>query len=65
MTLKVIVDRDICQNHGQCVFAAPQVFELDEEGELVVLDDEPEESLRSAVEEAADVCPTQAITIDG
>jgi ferredoxin len=65
MTLKVIVDRDICQNHGQCVFAAPQVFELDEEGELVVLDDEPDESLRDAVEEAADVCPTQAITIEG
>jgi ferredoxin len=65
MTLKVIVDRDVCQNHGQCVFAAPQVFELDEEGELVVLDDEPDESLRGAVEEAADVCPTQAITIEG
>jgi ferredoxin len=65
MTLKVIVDRDICQNHGQCVFAAPQVFELDEEGELVVLDDEPDESLRDAVEEAADVCPTQAITLGG
>ena len=65
MTLRVIVDRDICQNHGQCVFAAPQVFELDEECELVVLDDEPDESLRANVEEAADVCPTQAITIEG
>jgi ferredoxin len=65
MTLKVIVDRDLCQNHGQCVFAAPQVFELDEEAELVVLDDEPDESLRANVEEAADVCPTQAITIEG
>jgi ferredoxin len=65
MTLKVIVDRDVCQNHGQCVFAAPQVFELDEEGELMVLDDEPDESLRAPVEEAADVCPTQAITLEG
>jgi ferredoxin len=65
MTLKVIVDDDVCQNHGQCVFAAPQVFELDEDGELVVLDDEPDESLRDAVEEAADVCPVQAITIEG
>jgi ferredoxin len=63
--IKVIVDRDVCQNHGQCVFAAPPVFELDEEGELVVLDEEPDESLREAVEEAADVCPVQAITIEG
>ena len=63
--IKVIVDRDVCQNHGQCVFAAPQVFELDEEDELVVLQDEVGEDLRANVEEAADVCPTQAITIEG
>ena len=63
--IKVVVDRDLCQNHGQCVFAAPQVFELDEEGKLEVLQDEVDESLRANVEEAADVCPVQAITIEG
>jgi ferredoxin len=61
----VVVDRDLCQNHGQCVFAAPQVFELDDDGELVQLQDEVGEDLRANVEEAADVCPTQAITIEG
>ena len=63
--IKVIVDRDLCQDHGQCVFAAPQVFELDEEGTLVVLQEEVGEDLRDNVEEAADVCPVQAITIEG
>jgi ferredoxin len=63
--IRVVVDRDVCQDHGQCVFAAPQVFELDEEGKLVVLQDEVDESLRANVEEAADVCPVQAITIEG
>lgn len=63
--IKVVVDRDVCQNHGQCAFAAPQVFELDEEGELVVLQEEIDESLRDNVEEATDVCPVQAITIEG
>ena len=63
--IRVVVDRDVCQDHGQCVFAAPQVFELDEEGQLVVLQDEVDESLRANVEEAVDVCPTQAITIEG
>jgi ferredoxin len=63
--ITVRVDRDICQNHGQCVFAAPQVFELDDDGELVQLQDEVGEDLRDNVEEAADVCPTQAITIEG
>jgi ferredoxin len=63
--ISVRVDRDVCQNHGQCVFSAPQVFELDEEGELVQLQDEVGEDLREAVEEASDVCPVQAITIEG
>ena len=63
--IRVVVDRDVCQDHGQCVFAAPQVFELDEEGTLVVLQDEVGEDLRANVEEAADVCPVQAITIEG
>ena len=63
--IRVVVDRELCQDHGQCVFAAPQVFELDEEGKLVVLQEEVDESLRANVEEAADVCPTQAITLEG
>ena len=63
--ITVRVDLDICQNHGQCVFSAPQVFELDDDGELVQLQDEVGEDLRANVEEAADVCPTQAITIEG
>ncbi len=63
--IKVVVDLDVCQDHGQCVFAAPQVFELDDDGELVRLHDEVGEDLRANVEEAADVCPVQAITIEG
>ena len=62
--MKVIVDMDKCQDHGQCAFSAPEVFEINDEGKLVVLNESPDESLRDAVEEAADVCPVQAITIE-
>jgi ferredoxin len=62
--MKVIVDMDKCQDHGQCAFSAPAVFEINADGKLVVLDDSPDESLRDSVEEAADVCPVQAITIE-
>jgi ferredoxin len=65
MALKVVVDMNVCQDHGQCVFAAPQVFQLDDDGRLVVLIEEPDESLRATVEDAADVCPVQAISIKG
>ncbi len=63
--IKVLVDMDVCQNHGQCVFSAPQVFELDDDGDLVILQEDVDESLRDNVEEAADVCPVQAITVEG
>ena len=60
--MKVDVDRDICAVHGQCQFAAPQVFELDDRGRLQYVA-EPDDSLRDLVEDAAAVCPMQAITV--
>ncbi|MEU8798458.1 ferredoxin [Spirillospora sp. NPDC048819] len=61
--MKVIVDMDKCQDHGQCVFAAPEVFRLNEAGHLEY-ESAPGDALRDAVEEAADVCPLQAITVE-
>jgi ferredoxin len=61
--MQVVVDMNKCQDHGQCVFAAPEVFRL-EAGERLVYDAEPDEELREAVEDAADVCPLQAIRIE-
>ncbi|GAA4551725.1 ferredoxin [Amycolatopsis samaneae] len=61
--MKVVVDMTQCQDHGQCVFAAPEVFRLDENGRLAYVD-MPGDALREQVEEAADVCPLQAIRIE-
>ncbi len=61
--MRVVVDPAKCADHGQCVFAAPEVFQLDDDGKLVYQQD-VDESLRDAVEEAADVCPLQAISIE-
>jgi ferredoxin len=62
--MKVVVDMNKCQDHGQCVFAAPDVFSMDGDGRLLYVPD-PEDALRDEVEEAADVCPLQAIRIEG
>ena len=63
--MHVMVDLDKCQDHGQCMFAAPEVFQIDAgTARLVLLTDEPDESLRDHVEEAADMCPMQAITVE-
>ncbi|MFJ1548452.1 ferredoxin [Streptomyces sp. NPDC088246] len=61
--MKVVVDMDKCQDHGQCVFAAPDVFQLDDNGRLAYVSD-PDDALREEVEDAADVCPLQAIRIE-
>ena len=60
--MKVTVDMDLCQDHGQCAIAAPKVFRMNDEGKLEY-DPNPDDSLREEVEEAADVCPVQAILI--
>ncbi|MFB4316829.1 ferredoxin [Actinomadura sp. 21ATH] len=62
--MKVVVDLAVCQDHGQCAIAAPDVFRINDDGKLEY-DDAPPEELREDVEDAADVCPVQAILIEG
>ncbi|HKT04701.1 MAG TPA: ferredoxin [Rugosimonospora sp.] len=61
--MRVVVDMSKCQDHGQCAFAAPEVFQIDPSGHLAYVA-EPDEALREAVEEAVDVCPLQAIRLE-
>jgi ferredoxin len=63
--MKVTVDYDVCASTGSCMQICPEVFELRSDGFLYVLLEEPPESLRNQVEQAADMCPTAAITVDG
>ncbi|MEU4693538.1 ferredoxin [Actinoplanes sp. NPDC023714] len=62
--MKVTVDREVCCGAGQCVLLAPEVFDQDEEdARVLVLAPSPPASEERAVEEAAAVCPTGAISI--
>ena len=63
--MKVVVDFDICQSNAVCMEVAPKVFEVRDDGYLYVLIEEPPESMRAETEEAAERCPTGAITIEG
>ncbi|MEV4950235.1 ferredoxin [Streptomyces sp. NPDC053755] len=62
--MKITVDRDLCDSHGQCVFAAPEVFSFDDDDYLLYTA-EPGEDLRDSVLKAAAVCPVRAIRIEG
>lgn len=64
--MKVMVDYDLCEGHGECVIAAPEVFDLDEAGEkVVVLQETPGEELREKVVEAVKICPIVALQMGG
>jgi len=63
--MRVIVDFDVCASTGSCMQICPEVFELRSDGYLYILQEEPAESLRPQVEQAADMCPTAAITVEG
>lgn len=62
--MRVKVDRDLCQGHGTCCEEAPEVFRLDADGNLVILQPEPDESQREAVRLAVKYCPTGALTAE-
>ena len=61
--MKIVVDWDLCQGHGVCQGDAPEVFRVEENGTLTVLQENPPESLRKQVEAAREFCPTGAISI--
>ncbi|MGH9062017.1 MAG: ferredoxin [Acidimicrobiales bacterium] len=63
--MRVVVDFDLCESNALCMEAAPEVFEVRDDDFLYVLDEHPSEDLRAKVEQAAAVCPKQAITIEG
>jgi len=60
--MQINVDMDKCQHYGQCVFEAPEIFQLNNNDKLEFLA-EADESERANVESARDVCPMQAIFI--
>ncbi|HWD05803.1 MAG TPA: ferredoxin [Amycolatopsis sp.] len=63
--MQIAIDEGKCCGAGQCVLAAPDVFDQrDEDGIVVLLDAEPGEDQHAAVREAAAVCPAMAIVVD-
>lgn len=63
MGLRIVVDMDLCQGHGVCESEAPEVFEVDRDRKVRVLDPSPDESQRSQLDLAVKYCPTHALSI--
>lgn len=62
--MRIQVEIDQCVGGGQCVMAAPDVFDQDDDGLVVVLDDEPSPGQADDVRLAVRLCPARAIGLD-
>jgi sterol 14-demethylase len=63
--LRIRVDLDLCQGHGDCVVECPEVFDVDpKERKVIIRDQNVDISLRPGVESAVRHCPTRALSIE-
>ena len=61
--MRIQLDRDKCQGVGMCESIRPDLFELDDTGELEVHADLVGDADRDDVAQAVEACPTQALSI--
>ena len=60
--LRIVIDQDKCVGTGNCVYWAPETFDLDDEGQSKVLDPPGDDENRIRV--AAEGCPMRAISVE-
>ncbi|WP_406262331.1 ferredoxin [Actinacidiphila glaucinigra] len=60
--MRVVVDLTRCQGYAQCVFLAPDVFQLHGE-EALLYDPAVSDEQYERVRQAAAACPVQAILV--
>lgn len=63
--MKMHVNFDVCEGHGDCVIAAPQIFALDDfDDKVVLLQSEPPEEFREKGKDAVQIFPVLALALE-
>lgn len=57
-------DFGACQGYANCVDAAPDVYDIDDDGVVVLLKEQITDEERPRIEEAARSCPVSALLIE-
>lgn len=63
--MRILLDESSCTSIGMCESLAPDIFEVDDDGLLLVHEDAPSEERRSEVAAACEACPNSALTLAG
>ncbi len=61
--MRIKADYDLCEANAMCEALAPDVFEVDADGVLVVHRPEPTDDELPDVREAVRACPTRALSL--
>lgn len=59
--MRITVDYDSCCGAGHCVRQAPDVFDQDDDGVVVLLEEHPSGQQAEDARVATELCPTWAI----
>jgi ferredoxin len=63
-TMRVRVDRDLCEANAVCAGLVPEVFEVDDDDNLIILAAEVPAALAAQVRHAVRSCPKTALSLD-
>lgn len=64
MSARVEARRPTCIGSGQCVFAAPDTFDQDDDGWVLVLNENPTDPEElAAVKTAVQICPSRSLSL--
>jgi ferredoxin len=61
---RVKTDLEACQGYANCVVAADDAFDLDDDGKVVIVIEDVPESERGRIEAAARTCPASALWLE-
>jgi ferredoxin len=64
-TMRVDVDLGKCTGHGICESIAEDVFEVQDDGSVVILEQDRPESDRARMRQAVTQCPAAALRLEG
>ncbi|MGJ8720275.1 MAG: ferredoxin [Salinibacterium amurskyense] len=64
LIVKIVADTSLCQGYANCMVAAPDFFDIDDDGKVSVLESSPEDADQPLVEDAVASCPVRALRLE-
>jgi len=62
--MKIVVDKQRCVGHARCAAAAPEIYDLDENGYIAFTAKEVPHDLQAQARRGARACPERVIQIE-